>query len=569
MTSSEARRPVAPAPSEGNTLPRGTRLAEQYEVERLLGSGGFGNTYLALDTTLEAHVAVKEYLPSQVGTRHANGTVGPTSPAFKGNYDAGLRQFRREARILAKLGRFNHPQIVRVNTAFDAFGTTYMVMDYVQGRTLAEELGLGADDEVTSHTRPLPHGRVRDILFALLDGLQTVHAADILHRDIKPSNVMLRPDGSPVLIDFGAAEDMFKGSQLAAFSPGYSPIEQYARTRTNQGAWTDVYALGATTYVALTGRAPADAAERMLNDTLVPLASATSGRVTGGLARTVEAMLAVAPDVRPQSMQHVRELIDGGNDDERGVTWKAWGGLVATIGLVAVAVWWSGVVDPQDLPVVCPTLNEEGETGLHAAAEENDPDAVRTLVVENRCDPDQTDDVGETALHQAVYYGRKTAAVALLEVGADPNPRTDTGATPLHYAGRRSGRVVPGPDGSVAVSEQQALGVATTLLDHGADIDAMREDGRTALHVAASTSRPEVVGELLERGANVDALNEDGHTPLQLAIWAAAVPGRVGLPGEDRQGCGVVEALLAAGADAGVAENTPGDRARWQERCEP
>ena len=176
----------------GGVLAAGFRL-EEFEIERELGAGGFGVTYLAHDRSLDRQVAIKEYLPRDWAERRPDGTVCPWSATHAENYRWGLERFLEEARVLARL---HHPHVVQVYRVIEARGTAYMVTEYVEGRSLAA--ALRADG-------PWRELRVLALLDALTAGLGPVHAAGLAHRDIKPANVMLRGDGSPVLIDFGAA----------------------------------------------------------------------------------------------------------------------------------------------------------------------------------------------------------------------------------------------------------------------------------------------------------------------------------------------------------------------------
>ena len=296
-----------------DVLASGTRLQE-FRVARLLGRGGFGATYLAWDESMEAWRAVKEYLPVECGwgRRLRDGTVGPAAGREKA-YRSGLARFVREARVLAD-SRLNHPHIVRVYRWFEARGTAYLVMERVEGRSLAS--ALAADGW-------WPEARVRPLLSGLSEGLSAVHAAGLLHRDVSPANVMLRAgDDSPVLIDFGTARRLEdRTSSVPLVKVGYAAFEQYTsdweaykgsaaceRTGTDgvekrdQGPWTDVYGLGAVAYVALSGVVPPAATARFLHDTLRPVASMAKGPVSGELASAVDAALAVLPWQRPQSM---------------------------------------------------------------------------------------------------------------------------------------------------------------------------------------------------------------------------------------------------------------------------
>ena len=304
---------------QGSGLGAGVRIGE-YEIVRELGFGGFGITYLARDRVLERLVAVKEYFPADWGTRRTDGTIGPRTTGAARDYAWGLERFVDEARALARL---DHPAVVKVHRVVEAGGTAYMVMEYVEGRSLAEELQVSG---------PLPDARVRGLLSGLAEGLGAVHAAGLVHRDIKPANVMLRSrDGSPVLIDFGAArEHMGRQSRsiTAVLTPGYAPIEQYS-AKGRQGPWTDVYALGALAYAALSGRAPDDATERMLEDRLVPVDAASATPVSGGLARAVEAALAVDMRQRPQDTGQWLALLSEGGAGTAGEAIVAGRGIAA------------------------------------------------------------------------------------------------------------------------------------------------------------------------------------------------------------------------------------------------
>ncbi len=244
----------------------GTILADEYRIERTLGAGGFGITYLAEEIALARKVTIKEYFPVDFAARDAAEDVVPRSRESEGDYSWGLDRFLAEAQTLA---RFNHPNIVRVYRFFQARNTGYIVLHFEDGASLKGWLkGL----------RRAPRQPELDRLIApLLDALETVHQADYLHRDIAPDNIMIRRDGQPVLIDFGSARgDIAKHSKTisALVKPGYSPYEQYATTSRQQGPWTDIYSLAATLYEAVTGRRPQDAPTRMVADELVPPADA-------------------------------------------------------------------------------------------------------------------------------------------------------------------------------------------------------------------------------------------------------------------------------------------------------
>ena len=301
----------------GDALAPGTRL-EQFVVERFLGLGGFGVTYLARDESLGVWRAVKEYLPDQWGTRFGDGTVGPPTAAYADDYAWGLVRFVEEARMLA---RFRHPNLVQVYQVFEALGTAYIVMEYVEGRTL---------EEAVKEEGPLSEEVVRSLLLSLGEGLSEVHGAGLLHRDIKPSNVMVRGDGTPVLIDFGAARQAMgaRSSDVTQFfSPGFAPCEQYvtkfrrgssSEARLRQGPWTDIYGLGALGYWSLSGEVPEEAPARVFSDDLRPLSAVSRWPVSAEFASAVEWALSVHGEERPQSLEEWRGHLDGSAVPVRG-----------------------------------------------------------------------------------------------------------------------------------------------------------------------------------------------------------------------------------------------------------
>ena len=245
-------------------LPGGTELAGDYRIDRVLGAGGFGVTYLADEIALSRKVSIKEYFPSDFAARSNDGSATPRSEDCSGDYTWGLERFIEEAQTLAK---FNHSNIVRVYRTFRANNTAYMVLHFEEGQSLKSWL--------KSLNRAPRQKELDAIVGPLLDALQTIHKADFLHRDIAPDNIIIRKSGDPVLIDFGAARsDIAAHSKTKTVSalvkPGYSPYEQYAETSKQQGPWTDIYALAATLYHAVTGKRPPDSPSRMLKDEMVP-----------------------------------------------------------------------------------------------------------------------------------------------------------------------------------------------------------------------------------------------------------------------------------------------------------
>jgi len=280
-----------------NALPEGFELHE-YRIDSILGHGGFGITYLAKDTHLDQWVALKEYLPNDIAVREGLSTVYAKSNTDQEAFEWGLQRFILEARALAQ---FQHPHIVRVMRFFEANHTAYMVMEYLEGESLSARLKRG----------PLPEKELLETLLPLLEGLAEVHALGFLHRDIKPANIHLRKDGSPVLLDFGAARQALgqrSTSLTSIVTPGYAPFEQYD-SKSAQGPWTDIYALGAVMYYAATGRVPSEVVGRLKRDDMPRAVELAAGQYRRELLRAIDWALALDEEARPQSVAEWREAL--------------------------------------------------------------------------------------------------------------------------------------------------------------------------------------------------------------------------------------------------------------------
>ena len=285
-----------------NALRPGHRI-QWYEIRRVLGQGGFGITYLAIDTNLDQEVAVKEYLPIELAVRDGDHTVHPASGQHGEQFQWGKDRFISEARTLA---RFKHPNIVRVFSVFEAMNTAYMVMEYERGESLQDKL---------AGRRTMDEPELLKIALPIMDGLATVHDAGFIHRDVKPANIFVREDGSPVLLDFGSARQAMGNATktlTALVSPGYAPFEQYYSKSDEQGPWTDIYGLGATLYRAATGVAPLDAMDRSRSliestpDTFIPTGHETGGRYSERFQHAVDHALQFKAADRPQSIAEWR-----------------------------------------------------------------------------------------------------------------------------------------------------------------------------------------------------------------------------------------------------------------------
>ena len=282
---------------------RAGMVVEGYRIERELGSGGFGVTYLARDEKLEKLFALKEYFPTEFAERLGKSAVR-ARPGRGDDFAWGKERFIEEARVLA---RFQHPNIVGVAREFSANNTAYIVEDFQSGRSLKDWLqDLG---------EPPTQAELDLLLAPILDALAIIHANDVLHRDLAPDNIYIRDDGSPVLLDFGSARVAVAQRTKTISSvvkTGYSPAEQYSTKGKGQGPWSDLYALGATLYRAVAGQPPDEATERVLTDDLVPATRAAQAAYRVGFLEAINWALKVNPRERPQSVAEWRTALFAG-----------------------------------------------------------------------------------------------------------------------------------------------------------------------------------------------------------------------------------------------------------------
>ena len=245
----------------------GTLVKQRYKIGRVLGEGGFGITYIGIDTVLNLKVAIKEfYMSGYVNRNHdASPNVFATLGTHRDTFEKNREKFLNEARVLAQF--YGEAGIVGVRDFCEENGTAYIIMDFLNGvdlKTYLEQKGRLAPEEAVK------------LLMPVMTSLQHVHAEGIIHRDISPDNIMVMEDGSTKLLDFGAAREISQTdikSLSVILKPGYAPEEQY-RSKGRQGPWTDVYALAATLYKCIVGATPDDAMERMYRDRLPSPAAA-------------------------------------------------------------------------------------------------------------------------------------------------------------------------------------------------------------------------------------------------------------------------------------------------------
>lgn len=292
----------------------------------MLAAGGFSFVYLAHDEN-EAPVAIKEYLPSTLSLR-TNGSPHPRiADEDAAIFRYGMKCFFEEGRALAHL---SHPNVVRVLNFFRANDTVYLVMRYERGRTLQEH--------IRQRRGALAEAWIRGTFAQLLTGLREVHSNKLLHLDIKPANVYVRNDGTPLLIDFGAARQTLSGGDTKlppTYTPGYASPEQHGR-REFLGPWSDVYSVGATLYACLAAAAPQQADQRLYEDLLVPARRGWEGKYSTQLLDVIDWCLRLDHLERPQSVFELQQAILGKRNRARVLQRVAPASLVAQVkGMIA------------------------------------------------------------------------------------------------------------------------------------------------------------------------------------------------------------------------------------------
>ena len=237
-----------------SNLKTGYILKEEYKIERVLGEGGFGITYLAQDLNLEQKVVIKEFFPQSISRREESSHSITPFGEGKNIFSHLIDRFMEEAKLLAKL---KHPNIVRVTSLFKGNNTVYFVMEYEEGETLSNYL---------KRYPILKEKDIIKIIMPIIEGIKYTHSRGILHRDIAPDNIFLKKNAMPMLIDFGSARNAIanESQTLSAIAKdGYSPPEQYTENKEQTPA-TDVYSLGAVIFKMITGKKPLNSTQRQI-----------------------------------------------------------------------------------------------------------------------------------------------------------------------------------------------------------------------------------------------------------------------------------------------------------------
>ena len=475
-------------------LPVGTTLGN-YIIRKVIGSGGFGITYLAQEEITDKLIVIKENYPAEISFRDMTSLmVGPSGESRKEAYDWALKRFLDEAKILSRL---SHPNIVPIQAAFKALGTAYYVMPHVEGTDLHK--AAPAPDNITAEWL-LP------VLEKILSALGYLHSQGLIHRDIKPNNILLREDGEPILIDFGTAralESTHSHSHIG--TPGYMPLEQLSAGG-KRGPWTDFYALGATCYHLITGELPPSSTERADEGEYLPL----TGRAS----------------LAERFPEHVLSSIDKALNMKRLARWQSaqeWLAALKTQQSVASAPVQTAPqtpptpvkqVQPETIP---PTLTREQaqeelarlgiysreyNNTLRSAAEKGEAHLI-TLLIAAGADVNVADDYGWTPLSWAANKGHTECVRLLLAApGIDVNKPDKNGWTPLSWAADMG----------------RTECVRLLLAAPGININQATQHGATPLSWAAQNGHTECVRLLLAApGININQANQYGYTPLILA----------------------------------------------------
>ena len=285
-----------------NALPVGYRFNE-FEIKEVIGGGGFGIVYRAWDHQLERTIAIKEFMPATLAVRNDDLTLVLRSERFSKTFHAGLNSFIQEARLLA---RFNHPNLLHVLRFWVQNDTAYMGTAFYSGTTLSQ----------LHNQRPemISEAWIRCLLPPLFGAINTIHQEGYLHRDISLDNIQIQENGVPVLLDFGSARKAIgnlSDETETMLKPGFAPIEQYSDdNESEQGTWTDIYALGAVLHTLIVGAPPPVSVVRSIEDNYQPLVQLKPEGYSLPLLHAIDRALALQPEDRPQTVDQLAALME-------------------------------------------------------------------------------------------------------------------------------------------------------------------------------------------------------------------------------------------------------------------
>lgn len=302
-------------PDKQQALSRGY-LLDGYRIEKLIGGGGFSFVYLAFHIKTRTKIVIKEYFPHEMAYRLPGGRVLPLSDDKNVPFQIGLKRFFSEGMALSKL---KHPNIVNVSNFFRLNNTAFMVMDFEQGRDLRWY--------IKRSKGKLSEKFILSVFPPVLGGLRELHLHNFLHLDIKPANILLRTSGTPLLLDFGAVQQIepgtcYKGVQT--LTHGFAPPEQYESGP--MGPWSDIYSLGMTMRFCITGKAPVPSLERLKKDTQSRLSRSFSRRYSKSLLQAIDWAGELENDRRPRSVDSFLEALSGAGDERETSVLRGWFG---------------------------------------------------------------------------------------------------------------------------------------------------------------------------------------------------------------------------------------------------
>lgn len=356
-------------------LQKGTVLENRYRIEQVIGQGGFGITYSCIDDRLKLRVAVKEYYPVHFVNRNTENSdeIRPNGKKEAQYFGKGKGKYLREARILAEFN--NHPGVVHVHDFFEANNTAYIVMEFLQGKTLREYM----EDTI------FPAHIILGLMYPVMDTLEKLHERHIIHRDISPDNLILLDDGTIKLVDFGAARELdfdHPRSISVILKDGYSPAEQY-RQSGKQGPWTDVYGICATIYSCLTGLVPENALEREYEDKMkwplefdIPMIPQQEDVLKKGMAVKAEDRISSMAELKEAFVQSgfyqkkERGAADAGSRKAGGRK-KILSGCVKMVLLVGMFIFLCYLVDGLGEKNLAKLYDEETMYHISLTADEN------------------------------------------------------------------------------------------------------------------------------------------------------------------------------------------------------